>query len=79
MISTVTTSTVSTVTTAALAGSVALIGILVLFALLFQKELTTTATGSRMKRLGQALNVGIVPLLIAFILIVVTRVAEFIR
>ena len=79
MISTVTTSTVSTVTTAAIAGSIALIGIFVFFALLFQKEITTTATGSRMKRLGQALNVGIIPLLIAFIFIVVSKVIEILR
>lgn len=79
MISTVTTSTVSTVTTAAIAGSVALIGIFVFFALLFQKEVTTTSNESRMKRLGQALNVGIFPLLIAFILIVATTVGKFLR
>ena len=79
MISTVTTSTVSTVTTAAIAGSVALIGIFVFFALLFQKEVTTTSTEGRMKRLGQALNVGLIPLLIAFILIVVTKVIEILR
>jgi len=76
MISTVTT---STVTTTALAGSIALIGILVFFALIFQKEVTSTATGSRMKRFGQVLNVGIIPLLIAFILIVVTKVIEILR
>jgi len=79
MISTVTTSTVSIVTTATIAGSVALVGIFVFFALLFQKEVTTTATGSRMKRLGQALNIGIVPLLIAFILIVATKVIQILR
>jgi hypothetical protein len=75
MISTVTTSTVSNV----LVGSIALIGIFFFFALLVQKEITTTATGSRMKRLGQALNVAILPLLIAFILIVVTKVIEYLR
>jgi hypothetical protein len=79
MISTVTTSTVSTVTTAAIAGSVMLVGIFVLFALLLQKEVTSSATGNRMKRLGQALNVGIIPMLIAFILIVVTKVVGILR
>jgi hypothetical protein len=79
MISTVTTSTVSTITTAVLAGSIALVGIFFFFVLLFQKEITTTATGSRMKKLGQVLNVGILPLLIAFILIVVTKVFEILR
>lgn len=76
MISTVTTSTVTTVTTVALAGALALIGILVLLALLIQKELTTAGDTPRLKMFGQALNIGIVPLLIAFILIVISRVAE---
>ena len=79
MISTVTTSTVSTVTTAAIAGSVALIGILVLLALLVQKELASAAVGTRFRSLGKALNIGIVPLLIAFALIVSVRVADILR
>ena len=79
MISTVTTSTVSTVTTAALAGSVALIGIWVLFVLLIQKEVSTVTTDNRYKLLRKALNVGIVPLLISFILIVIAKVSEFIH
>ena len=79
MISTVTTSTVSTVATAAIAGSVMLVGIFVFFALLIQKEVTTTSTDSRMKKLGQALNIGIFPMLIAIILIVATTLINFLR
>lgn len=79
MISTVTTSTVSTVTTAAIAGSVALVGVLVLFVLLFQKEMTTAADGGRLKRMGRALSIGIVPLLIAFVLIVIYRVMDVLK
>ena len=79
MISTVTTSTVSTVTTAALAGSVALIGIVVLFILLLQKEVTTVTSDNRVRKLRQALNIGIVPLLIAFALLVIAKVSEFIH
>jgi hypothetical protein len=79
MISTVTTSTVSTITTAALAGSVALIGILVLLVLLVQKELSSAANGERYKALSKALNIGIVPLLIAFALVVFSRIAEVLR
>jgi hypothetical protein len=73
MISTVTLSTVSTVTNAALAGSVALIGILLLLILLVQKELATAA-GGRFQNLARVLNVGIIPLLFAFILIVASKV-----
>lgn len=76
MISTVTTSTVSTVTTVAIAGSLALIGILVLLALLIQKELATAGESTRLRVYSRALNIAIVPLLIAFALIVVSRVAE---
>lgn len=79
MISTVTTSTVSTVTTAAIAGSVALIGVIVLFVLLVQKEVTTAADKGRVKVLGRALGIGIMPLLIAFILILASRVTEVLK
>jgi hypothetical protein len=46
---------------------------------LLQKEVTTTATSSRMKRLGQVLNLGIIPLCIAFVMIVVTTVIGILR
>ena len=67
------------ITNAALAGSVALIGIGVLFMLLIQKEVTTVAIDNRSHKLRQALNVAIVPLLIAFILLVVVKVFDFIH
>jgi hypothetical protein len=79
MISNVTTTTVSTVTTVTLAGSFALVSVLVLIALLVQKELTVTATNSRVLKLSKALTIGIVPLLIAFVLIVIAKVAEVLR
>ena len=76
MISTVTTSTVSTVT---LAGSFALIGILILLGLLIQKELSSATTSSRFKKLDKVLNIGIAPLLIVFILVLVTKVVEVLK
>jgi cytochrome bd-type quinol oxidase subunit 2 len=79
LISTVTTSTVTTVTTAALAGSVALVGILILFGLLVQKEVTTASSENRLRKLGKALNIAIIPLLIAFLLMVIFRVAEVLK
>ncbi len=79
MISTITTSTVSNVTTAAVAGSLILIGILVLLALLIQKELTTASTSSRVRMFSKTLNIGIVPLLIVFVLVVVNRVAVVLK
>jgi hypothetical protein len=47
--------------------------------LLIQKELVTAATGPRAKALGRILNMAIVPLLMAFALIVVVKVAEVLR
>ena len=75
MISTVT-STVNILTTSAIAGSLALVGVLVLIALLVQKELTTASDGSRFHQLSRILNIGILPFMIAFILIVVFKVIE---
>jgi len=79
MVSTVTTSTVTTVTTVAIAGSLALIGICTLLALLVQKELTTATEGRFARALSKALNIGIIPLLISFVLIVAVKVAEALR
>jgi Na+-driven multidrug efflux pump len=73
MISSVTTSTVSTVT---LAGSFAVIGILVLIVLLLQKELTSTATSEIAKTLSKYLNIGILPLILVFIAVVISKVVE---
>lgn len=79
MISTVTTSTVTTVTTVAIAGSLALIGILVLLVLLIQKEIVTSTSDNRLRKLGNALNISIVPLLIAFVLVVAARISDVLR
>jgi hypothetical protein len=76
MISTVTTSTVSTVT---LAGSFAIIGILVLIALLIQKELTSTGTSKNMKSLKRFLNIGILPLIFVFIAVVISKVVTVLK
>ena len=79
MISTVTTTTTSTITTASLAGSFALIGVVVLLTLLVQKEVASGSDSKRLKRFSKALNISIIPLVIAFVLIVVTKVAEVLK
>jgi hypothetical protein len=78
MISTVTFAS-QTVQNGAISGTLALIAVLVLIALLIQKELATAAFDSRFERLGQVLNVGIVPLFLAFVLIVATRVMDVLK
>jgi hypothetical protein len=57
----------------------ALVAVLVLLAMLIPKELTTAASSERLDRLSRALNIGIVPLLIAFVLNVGAKVAQVLR
>ena len=73
MISTVTTSTVTA------AGTFAVIGIFVLLALLVQRELVSASNSERAGRLGKILDIGIVPLLIAFVLVVISKVGAALK
>jgi hypothetical protein len=61
-----------------LTGVMVLMGILMLMALLVQKELATVA-GARFQRVVKILNIGIIPLLVTFVLIVASRVIQVIR
>jgi len=81
MISTITTATIFTLTTApmAMVGSFALIGILVLFVLLLQKELAGSSSSVLMRRLSRAVNVAVFPLLMAFLMIAIFKVADVLR
>jgi len=79
MFTTVTPSTVSIITNPALAESAVYLGVLVLLALLVQKELASASADLRFQTLGRALNIGILPLLIAFGLLVCSRLAEILR
>ena len=77
MISTVTTTTVSTITTAVgIAASLGLMAVLTLIAFLVVKELTGADTRPRLRALGRALNVGIIPLLLVFAAIAAAKVVE---
>jgi energy-converting hydrogenase Eha subunit E len=73
MISTVTTSTVSTVT---IAGSLALVGVLLLLLFLILKETSTASSTGRSGTLRQVLNIGLAPLGVAFILMAITKVIQ---
>ena len=69
MVSTVTTSTVSVVTTVAAIGLgsvTSVIGVGTLIGFLASKELVSPAVAARLKRVSQAIMIGIVPLSIAF-------------
>ena len=75
MISTVTTSTVTTITTMIGFGmALGLVAVLVLITLLAVRELATVSEGGSRRRLAKALDIGIVPLIIAFAMIVVMKV-----
>jgi hypothetical protein len=66
------------VMTANISGTLAVIGVVLLVALLFQKEVASAA-GSRFQKMTRILNISIIPLLIAFVLIVVSKVLEVIH
>ncbi len=77
MISTTTTSVISSITsTAGLAAGLGLIAVLVLISFLIVKELASAGGNPRLERLSRFLNVAIVPLLVVFGSIVVSRVVE---
>jgi hypothetical protein len=53
-----------------------LVGVLVLLALLLLKELAVASADSRLHRLSRVLDISILPLLIAFFLVVIFKVIE---
>jgi len=76
MTTTVTTVTVSTVTVMGVAAALGLITTLTLIALLVTKEITTAIPGRDGIRWARTLNIGVVPLLVAFAVIVAVKLAE---
>jgi hypothetical protein len=82
MVTTVTTTTTTTVTTIS-AASLALIAIILLLVLLVQKEIISSlehgAQGSRLKQLGRALNIAIVPLGLAFAATCIASVLDVLK
>ena len=60
----------------AIVGSFAVIAMLVLVALLVQKEILSAADDSRTQQLSRVMDVGILPLLLAFVLIVLFKIVE---
>jgi hypothetical protein len=67
------------VTTATFAASLALATVLTLFALLVQKEVAMSTDAPRLKALGRALDIALVPMLMAFGMIAVVRIIQAIR
>ena len=71
--------TTFTTVSSTFAGPLAIVVTLLLLALLVQKEMTSVAKDSRTWKLGRALSIAIVPLLIAFILIAAVRLIEILH
>ena len=76
MITTVTTTTTTTLSGAA---SLALVAIATLLILMVKKEIFLASQKEWAARLGAALNVGIIPLLMVFVANVVMRMASILR
>lgn len=64
------------VTNEALTGSAGTVALLVLLALLIQKEMLAASNHPRAGALGKALNVAIIPLLLLFVLTAIARVVS---
>ena len=78
MISTVvTTSTVSIATT--LTGSLTVIGVVLLIAILIQKEFVSSGENAITKRINQVLNIALPPLVISFVALVVVRIMDVLK
>jgi hypothetical protein len=75
MTSAVTTTTVTTVNTLALAGSLSLVTVATLVGLLVYKQLLMTGPAAGTTNLAKVLNVAIAPLILAFGLIMVAKLA----
>lgn len=79
MISTVTVTTVSTITTIAglgMAAALSIAAIVTLISLLMTKEFVSVRADGSWQRIGKFLNVGIVPLLMAFTVVVILAIIE---
>ena len=77
-VTTITVTTVSTIAAMGLAATISIAAILVLIAFLASKELASASPSpSPFRRLiARFLNIGIVPLLMVFAVVVATKIAE---
>jgi hypothetical protein len=73
MISTITTATASAAGNLALMGSLGLVAVVALILLLVQKEILAGSASHNGRTLARVLNVAIVPLLVVFAVVVVSR------
>ncbi len=72
----VTTSTVAVVNLYAVGGTLALIGIIALATLLVTKDMTSNNADKLNKRVGQAVNIGLFPLVVLFLAVVIVKIIQ---
>jgi len=72
----VTTSTVAIVNMYAVGGTLALIGIIALATLLVTKDMTVNVADKVSRRVGQAVNIGLFPLLVLFLVLVIIKIVQ---
>ena len=75
----ITTVTTTTVTSFAVAASLALVVVVGLLAILVSKEIIGSGGSERMRRIGKALNVAVVPLALVFVVTVAVKLFEVLR
>jgi hypothetical protein len=76
VISIVDSATIAAVSNPQIYNALALVSLLVLLALLVQKELSKGLEGERVSLYSRILNVGIIPLMIAFAMIMAIGIGE---
>ena len=83
MISSVTTSTVTTitsvVTTSGLAADLALVVVLLFLVLVVQREIVGSASSGRWRTMTRGLNIGLIPIGLAFLMIAGARLIHVLR
>ena len=83
MISTVTTSTVTTITslatTSGLAADLALVVVLLFLVLVVQREIVGSASSGRWRTMTRGLNIGLIPIGLAFLMIAGARLIQVLR
>lgn len=82
MTSTVTQATIAALTSTSydtLSTTIGILVVIVLIVLLLQKELARVLVGSRAQPWIHAFDLALVPLLVAFLIIVTARLAELLR
>lgn len=75
----ITTSTTTATATPEAMASLGMVAVISLIAFLTIQELASAGEGPRSRLLSRALNVGVIPMLVIFAAIVITRVVEILR